>query len=281
MAMDEKGLGKRLQAARQGAGLTQQQLCAQANLSFSTLTKIERGAIKAPSIFTIQAIAGALHLSLDELVGQIASQKQLQKTKNGVSFIFFDVNGCLVHYYQRAFTRLAADTGASPDALEMIYWRYNDDVCRGVMSLTEFNGKLNQALGGSKADWQTYYLEAIEPVEEMQKVLKWAAERYKTGLLTNIMPGLVGAMRHQGILPDINYEAIVDSSDVGLIKPEDKIYEIAENIAGCPPEEILLIDDDRANVMAAQKRGWHVMLFDDALPHESAARAREALEPAD
>src|SRR4051794_40520152 len=113
--MDEQGLGKRLQEARQAAGLTQQQLCHQANLSFSTLTKIERGAIKAPSIFTIQAIAGALGLTLDELIGQAApvnSHRKLQKTDRGVSFVYFDVNGCLIHFFQRAFGKLAAATGA-------------------------------------------------------------------------------------------------------------------------------------------------------------------------
>ncbi len=101
MAMDEKGLGKTLQAARQAAGLTQQQLCQQANLSFSTLTKIERGAIKSPSIFTIQSIAGALHLGLDELIGSVTPAgvqgRTLSKTKSGVSFVYFDVNGRLVH----------------------------------------------------------------------------------------------------------------------------------------------------------------------------------------
>src|ERR1700735_4854294 len=101
--MNEQGLGKQLQAARQAAGLTQQQLCQQANLSFSTLTKIERGAIKAPSIFTIQAIATALGIGLDELIGQVASVgRSLSKTKSGVSFIYFDVNGCLIYFYQRA-----------------------------------------------------------------------------------------------------------------------------------------------------------------------------------
>src|SRR3954452_12055541 len=103
MAMDEKGLGKRLQEARQQAGLTQQQLCHKANLSFSTLTKIERGAIKSPSIFTIQSIAGALGMGLDALVGNTAPAlpaRRLLKTRSGVSFVYFDVNGCLVHFYQ-------------------------------------------------------------------------------------------------------------------------------------------------------------------------------------
>jgi FMN phosphatase YigB (HAD superfamily)/DNA-binding XRE family transcriptional regulator len=280
--MDEKGLGKRLQEARQAAGLTQQQLCAHANLSFSTLTKIERGAIKAPSIFTIQAIAGALHLSLDELVGSPAQPaRQLRKTRGGASFIFFDVNDCLVHYYQRGFTRLAADLGISPETLEMSFWRYNDEVCRGVMSLSDFNAKIAEEFHLKELDWPKYYLEAVEPVQQMQDVLKWASEHYRVGLLTNIMPGLVSSMRKQGILPDISYDLIIDSSEVGAIKPEAHIFEVAQAQAGVEANEIFFIDDDRSNIMAAQRMGWQVMKFDDALPDESAARAREALEPAD
>jgi transcriptional regulator with XRE-family HTH domain len=67
--VDEKSLGARLQLARQNAGLTQQVMCHKANLSYSTLAKIERGAIKSPSIFTIRSIAEVLGTSLDELVG--------------------------------------------------------------------------------------------------------------------------------------------------------------------------------------------------------------------
>src|SRR5947209_6839911 len=187
MAMDEKGLGKRLQTARQAAGLTQQQLCHQANLSFSTLTKIERGAIKSPSIFTIQSIAGALGLSLDELVGgQVSgSSRSMKKTKSGVSFIYFDVNGCLVYFYQQAFEKLAAATGNLPDKVEATFWHYNDEVCRGQMSINDFNAKLATALGVEHVNWQDYYLEAAQPIKEMQAVLEWASQHYRIGLLTN------------------------------------------------------------------------------------------------
>ncbi|HVX57956.1 MAG TPA: HAD-IA family hydrolase [Candidatus Saccharimonadales bacterium] len=282
--MDEQGLGKRLQEARQKAGLTQQQLCHQANLSFSTLTKIERGAIKAPSIFTIQAIAGALGVGLDELVGvpgTPAASRNLQKTKSGVSFVYFDMNGCLVHFYQRAFARIAQDTGVRADVVESAFWHFNDDVCRGVLSLSDFNTKLAERLGLGSIDWQQYYLAAIEPVKPMQEVLEWAIQHYKAGLLTNTMPGFISAMRRGGQLPNLPYDAVVDSSAVGAIKPELKIYEIAQEQAACPPQEILLIDDSRANLMAAERQGWHVLWFDDSLPDESVARVREALEPAD
>ncbi len=282
MAMDERGLGKRLQMARQAAGLTQQALCQRANLSFSTLTKIERGAIKSPSIFTIQSIATALGVSLDELIGQAgpAPGRQLQKTKGGSSFIYFDVNGCLVHFYQRAFTGIARDTGAPPDVIETVYWHYNDAVCRGDMSLSDFNAKLSERLGAENLKWQEYYLETVEPIIQMHELVKWTAERYKTGLLTNIMPGLLSAMRRDQNLPDVHYDTVVDSSEVGAIKPEAKMYEIAQQRAGCPPEEILLIDDSRVNLMAAEKMGWHVLWFDDSRVEESIERARQALEPA-
>lgn len=279
--MDEQGLGKRLQTARRAAGLTQQQLCHQANLSFSTLTKIERGAIKAPSIFTIQAIAGALGVGLDELLGQTSRQtRQLQKTKSGVSFVYFDVNGCLVHFYQRAFAKLAADTDIPADLIETAFWHYNDEACRGQLSLADFNDKLSKRLGIEGIDWQKYYLEMIEPITPMHELLKWAAEHYKVGLLTNIMPGFISAMRRAHQIPNITYDAIIDSSEVAVIKPEPKIFEIAATQAACLPAEILLIDDSRTNLIAAEKLGWHVLWFDDARPEESVERVRQTLEPA-
>lgn len=276
-------MGKHLQAARQAAGLTQQKLCQQANLSFSTLTKIERGAIKSPSIFTIQSIAGALGVSLDELIGQSGAAnrgRKLHKTKSGVSFIYFDVNGCLIHFFQRAFVKLANDTGAPADAIETAFWHYNDDVCRGVMTISDFNTELAKRLGIEEVKWQDYYLGTVEPILQMQELIKWASERYKVGLLTNIMPGFVSAMRRANQLPSIAYDAIIDSSEVGTIKPEAKMYQIAQERAGCPPSEILLIDDSRPNLMAAERLDWHVLWFDDARPEESADRVREALEPA-
>jgi FMN phosphatase YigB (HAD superfamily)/DNA-binding XRE family transcriptional regulator len=282
--MDELSLGKQLQAARQAASLTQQQLCHKANLSFSTLTKIERGAIKSPSIFTIQAIADALNVSLDELIGQSVSSgshRRLKKTKGGVSFVYFDVNGCLIYFYQRAFDKLATDTGVNAEVVESAFWRYNDDVCRGVMSLNDFNIKLAEHIGVQSVQWQQYYLENVEPIVEMQKLLVWASERYRVGLLTNTMPGFLQVMRRNQQLPNISYSAIMDSSEIGTIKPEAKMYEIAGERAGCPPEEILLIDDSRANLAAANRLGWHVLWFDDSRLEESVNRASLALEPAE
>lgn len=279
--MDEKGLGRRLQAARLRAGLTQQALCQKAHLSYSTLTKIERGAIKSPSIFTIQSIADALSVGLDELMGVPARQVHVkkQRSKSGTTFVYFDINGCLVRFFHRAFTRLSAETGAPADIVETIFWHYNDLVCRGQLSIDEFNQKLTDELKAHKPiNWTEYYLEAIEPIPVMDEIVAWAAEHYRVGLLTNIMPGLVDAMLQKGLLPNIPYDAIIDSSQVKAIKPEAKIYELATERAGCPASDILFVDDSRVNLMAAAKHGWHVLWFDDYRPDESVERIKSALE---
>jgi putative hydrolase of the HAD superfamily len=286
--MDEKGLGRRVQEVRTAARLTQQALCQKAGLSYSTLTKIERGAIRSPSIFTIQSVANALDISLDELMGTAtpskrgmsAARTKKKRSKSGVSFVYFDINGCLVRFYHRAFTRLAEISGAPADVIETTFWHYNDEVCRGDMPMEDFNVAFAEALGIEKINWIDYYLEAVDPIEDMHDVVKWASQNYRVGLLTNIMPGFVEAMQKHGLLPEVDYDAIVDSSKVGSIKPEMRMYEIATEKAGCPPSEILLVDDARTNLMAAEKQGWHVLWFDDYRPDESIARIKDALEPA-
>jgi FMN phosphatase YigB (HAD superfamily) len=280
--MDEAGLGLALQRARQAAGLTQQELCHKAKLSYSTLAKIERGAIKSPSIFTVQKIGEALGLDFNQLLNLTSgksSPSAKQRSRTGVRFVYFDVNGCLVRFFHKAFTKIASDTGADAETIETAFWHYNDSVCRGEISVKEFNAKLAKKIGVAKLDWESYYLSSVEAIPEMQDLVKWAVNYYHVGLMSNIMPGFIDALKKRGLIPDVSYTAIIDSSEVGAVKPEAKVYEIAQAKSGVGPEEILLIDDSRSNLMAADQLGWHVLWFDDYEPSESVPRIRSVLEP--
>lgn len=281
--MDEVGLGKLLQDARKKAGLTQQELCQRAGLSYSTLAKIERGAIKAPSIFTIQSIAGALSTNLNQLMGDFGpahpTETPKKRSKSGVRFVYFDINGCLVRFFHPAFTSLAKDTGLSADVVETAFWHLNEEACRGDITMSEFNDAYAARLGIEPIDWESYYFEAIDPVAEMQDLLKWAAEHYHVGLLSNVMPGFIERMLREGVLPRVDYAQVIDSSQVKAVKPEPRIFEIAQERSGVAPEEILFIDDSRPNLMAAEKFGWKVLWFDDYRPDQSVDRIKHALEP--
>jgi len=283
--LDEKALGKRLQLARRRAGLTQQELCHKAELSYSTLAKIERGAIRSPSVFTVAAIAGVTNTPLEDLLDlakrglKSPAPPEAKKTsKNGVRFVYFDVNGVLVRFFHRAFTKIAEQSGESTDAVETLFWRHNDAVCRGQMSLKEFDSLLGHEFDLAGFDWQEYYLDNVEPIEPIAKLVEWTAKHYEIGLLSNNMPGFIDELRARKLIPDVFYTTIVDSSKVGVIKPEPRIYEIAQQLASVKPEEILLLDDSRSNLVAADRQGWHVMWFDDFRPEESIDKARQSLE---
>ncbi len=278
----EKLLGKAIQEARRAAGLTQQELCQQAGLSYSTLAKIERGAIKTPSVFTVMRIASILGIGMDGLLGATVDTRarvaQKHTSKSGISFLYLDINGCLVHFFHSAFTKLSLETGASSEVIESTFWHFNDAVCRGEMTMDEFNAEFAIKLGLKSVDWQKYYMDAVVPIKESHDVLVLASKSYKVGLLSNIMPGFIDDMIKAGLLPNIKYDAIVDSSQVGAIKPEADIYKIAEGEAGVPPQEILFVDDSRTNLMAADRQGWKVLWFDDYRPAESAEKIRNILE---
>jgi 2-haloacid dehalogenase len=283
VAANEKQLGQAVQQARRTAGFTQQALCQKTGLSYSTLAKIERGAIKTPSIFTIQRIAVTLGITLDELLrdvpvsGGTAAAKKV--SKQGVRFVYFDMNGCLVRFYTKAFNRLAEEAGSTPDVVESVFWQYNDAVNRGDVSIDELNTALAERLG-ILVDWNKYYLDTVEAMPGMAELLRWAAENYHIGILTNTMPGLVPALLERGTLPHVAYDTIVESCVVHALKPETQMYEIAAEKAGCSPQEILLVDDDRPNLAAAGRLGWHTLSFDAYQPEESIVTISTALEPA-
>ncbi|MGA3150611.1 MAG: helix-turn-helix domain-containing protein [Candidatus Saccharimonadales bacterium] len=281
--MDEKTLGHKLQLARKQAGLTQQQLCQKAGLSYSTLAKIERGAIRSPSVFTVASIASATGVPLTDLLGtNVHSSPALtpakKRSKNGVTFVYFDVNGTLVCFFHRAFTEIARACGQQPDFVETLYWRYNDGIVRGDMSLEKFNAALGKELGLDDFDWQKYYMANVEPVPGVEEFVEWAAQHYEVGLISNNMPGFIDEMIHNKIVPDVKYTVAIDSSKVGIIKPEAKIYELGQEMAAVEPREILLIDNERPNLIAADRAGWQVIWFDDLDPEDSIERAKAALE---
>jgi HAD superfamily hydrolase (TIGR01549 family) len=289
---EEKRLGRVIAEARKRTGLTQQALCQKSGLSYSTLAKIERGAIRAPSVFTIKHLAAILGISLDELLQDVtsgivpkaspAAPSTKKVSRNGVRFVYFDMNGCLVQSaVTRAAQMLAEDSGGvTPDIIESLFWQYNNDVGRGVKSIDELNTVLAERLN-ILVDWNKYYLAAVEPTPGIADLVEWVAQNYRVGILTNTLPGLVQPMLERGVLPQVNYDVIIDSSEVHALKPEPEMFEIASRQAGVAPHEILLVDDDNLNLAAAGRLGWQTISFHAYQAAESIVAVSTALQPAD
>lgn len=61
-------LGIKIKTLRQKAGLSQDELARKSDVAYTTLTKIETGVIKSPSVFVVEKIAKALNVSIEDLL---------------------------------------------------------------------------------------------------------------------------------------------------------------------------------------------------------------------
>ncbi|MBI2663623.1 HAD family phosphatase [Candidatus Woesearchaeota archaeon] len=58
-----------------------------------------------------------------------------------------------------------------------------------------------------------------------------------------------------------NFDDFILSYKIGVRKPNDGIYKEAIKLSGCDPSQIVFIDDEKSNVMAAQKLGINIIQF--------------------
>ena len=68
--MDWKAMGKRIKAAREASGMTQEELADAINMSSMHMSVIERG-VKPPRLETFVQIANILHVSADEILEDV------------------------------------------------------------------------------------------------------------------------------------------------------------------------------------------------------------------
>ena len=93
-----------------------------------------------------------------------------------------------------------------------------------------------------------------------------AREGYRTGLVTNNVHET--SVQWRALVPvDKLFDAIVDSSDVGMRKPNPAIFfHTLDLLGGVPPAYAVFLDDTPGNVDGARTAGLHAILVDPADP---------------
>jgi DNA-binding XRE family transcriptional regulator len=66
--MESNQLGQKIKKLRQKLELSQDDFARKADVPYTTLTKIETGVIKKPSVFVVSKIAKALGVSIEDLL---------------------------------------------------------------------------------------------------------------------------------------------------------------------------------------------------------------------
>lgn len=118
-------------------------------------------------------------------------------------------------------------------------------------------------LGCEVPQQESLWFEALEktylPYPQMKELAKKLRRAYKTGLLSNTEDAGVKMIKKNGL--DKDFDEVVYSCKVGLIKPDEKIYRIMLRKLGVKAEEAVFIDDKEINIEGARKVGMKGVVF--------------------
>jgi putative hydrolase of the HAD superfamily len=106
------------------------------------------------------------------------------------------------------------------------------------------------------ADYWRWYVGTLD-----QELFAWFAGQRparRTGILSNSGPGAREAEGCWGF--EMITDDIVYSHEVGLRKPDPRIYGLAAERLDVRPDEIVFLDDVPGHVEAARESGWHAVV---------------------
>ncbi|MCR9104264.1 MAG: HAD family phosphatase [Gammaproteobacteria bacterium] len=190
--------------------------------------------------------------------------------------VLFDFGGVFTDSPFHAFTAYARKIGATPEQVtDIVFGGYGVDgdhpwhrVERGEITLESARERI-MALGAAQAlhvdIWEVFMAMAENGgglrTELVDYVKKIGAAGMATGIITNNVLEFKDHWR--GMLPvDELFGFVIDSSEVGMRKPNPAIFELALETAGLGPEQVIFLDDFEGNVLAARALNIESILVD-------------------
>lgn len=143
-------------------------------------------------------------------------------------------------------------------------WReISDRYDRGMISSVDYLNELSSESGIAAADIKDAFVNTNAFDDEVVALLSVLKSNYKVGLLSNAGgPGLRRILQEKGI--EGIFDEIIISGEVGYIKSEREIFEIALQKLDVQAGEAIFIDDNPQNIDGADQLGIHTILFTSA-----------------
>lgn len=134
------------------------------------------------------------------------------------------------------------------------YQRLSNQLDLGQISTEEFSRTLSDKSGIASGQILPQIHSYIVIDQEILAYIKTLKKKYKLGLLSNSRASIIEKIINENGASEL-FDAIVISEEVGFIKPQKEIFEIALKELGVKPNEALFIDDRQSNVEGAEKLG--------------------------
>jgi FMN phosphatase YigB (HAD superfamily) len=116
------------------------------------------------------------------------------------------------------------------------------------ISRSELDSKLDEVRG---ADW-----ELLDYISNLKKT-------YKTAMLSNVGKGFLERIFDSKHPQEKYFNAVLASSDIGIMKPDIQAYKMVASVLNIPTEECVFVDDLPKNANGAERAGMKAILYQD------------------
>ena len=202
------------------------------------------------------------------------NRKAFGDCRLGIEGVLFDVQGTLVDFYStlvREGARIGgakgvdADWASVADAWRVLYREGLDAVIGGRSPWTTTDLIYRQGLdalldrypwgasfSSAERDQLTAIWRALDPWPDSQPGLTRLRERLVLSTLSNgSMRSVIGIVKNGG-LP---FDCVLTSALVRSFKPDPKVYQLAVDALGLPPERLLMVACHKYDLKAAKAFG--------------------------
>jgi len=184
-----------------------------------------------------------------------------------IQAIIWDMEGVLLLTRGGSMPAVIAEQLGAPydETKELFFGEFNDRVDLGEFSQDDFWNHILDKLGKPRSMknllidffYNDQYID-----QDLLDTIRSHRNRYRTGMITNFSEGM-REMFEGAWSVDGAFDEIIISCEVGIVKPDPRIYHLMLERLGCSPEEAVFIDDRPNNIEGAENIGMNTVLFEN------------------
>jgi epoxide hydrolase-like predicted phosphatase len=173
--------------------------------------------------------------------------------------IFFDCFGVLISDgLELVCRRLDQENPEAREFIRHIVWLNNT----GQIHPGESTRRIAAHMKVPQDDWRALVKRGEVRDDQMLGLVRQLRGDYKTGLMSNIAKVSLHKRFSEAELREL-FDEVIISGEIGHVKPQPEIYQIAADKLGLSPQECVFIDDRRAYAQAAEQVGMHWIYYEN------------------
>jgi epoxide hydrolase-like predicted phosphatase len=182
-----------------------------------------------------------------------------------IKAVIWDIGGVIARTENLApRNQLAAALGVTRDRLNYLFFsgpegtRAQTGQITAPELMTYIRGELGLS-AGEIPDLQERFFGGDQVDPALVDFIRALRPRYKVGIISNAWSQLLDLLESWGIKDA--FDVIIGSGDVGVMKPDPRIYQLALDGLDVLPHEAVFVDDFIENIQGAEALGINAIHF--------------------